>query len=143
MVGLHLGFIPCIGPTRATIVGLQRTGWLLMDSAVNGARVDIITMLRSMILYTGHLLLPQDWNYLGSTGQMGSILVEFQWSHGREANYWDTMCPDNYAPSYIASATSEGGLLALLAEDCKCHLNQNHLFISIAIETSVCVFDIS
>ena len=53
---------------------------------------------------------------------------------------WDATCPDTFAPSYSASATSEAGAVATQAEERKeakyVHLNSVHTFTPVAIETS-------
>ena len=53
---------------------------------------------------------------------------------------WDVTCPDSFAPSYLASATSAAGAVAALAEDRKrakySYLDSSHTFIPLAIETS-------
>ena len=53
---------------------------------------------------------------------------------------WDATCPDTFAPSYSALATIEAGAVAAKAEAGKCqiysHLDPNHLFEPVAIETS-------
>ena len=53
---------------------------------------------------------------------------------------WDVTCPDTYAPSYSAFAAAEAGAVANQAEHKKCvkyaHLDHNHIFTPIAIETS-------
>ena len=53
---------------------------------------------------------------------------------------WDATCPDTFAPSYSALATIEAGAVAAKAEASKCqiysHLDPNHLFEPVAIETS-------
>ena len=53
---------------------------------------------------------------------------------------WDATCPDTFAPSYSALATIEAEAVAAKAEAGKCqiysHLDPNHLFEPVAIETS-------
>ena len=58
------------------------------------------------------------------------------WKSGR-LMVWDAICPDSFAPSYVASGTSAAGAVA---EDRKrtkySYLDPGHTFIPIAIETS-------
>ena len=58
------------------------------------------------------------------------------WKNGKLL-VWDATCPDTFAPSYIAHATSEAGAVAAQAEQKKCekycHLDT---FVPVAIETS-------
>ena len=53
---------------------------------------------------------------------------------------WDATCPDTFAPSYTAWATSEPGAVAALAEEKKrdkyAHLDPSHSFTPVAVETS-------
>ena len=60
--------------------------------------------------------------------KMGKLLV------------WDATCSDTFAPSYIASATSNVGAVASLAEERKIaqygHLDPSHYFVPVAFETS-------
>ena len=52
---------------------------------------------------------------------------------------WDTTCPDTFAPSYLPSAASDVRAVAAEVEVRKrrkySHLDQGHLFVSVAIET--------
>ena len=61
------------------------------------------------------------------------------WGRGKLL-VWDATCPDTFAPSYSALATIEAGAVAAKAEVGKCqiysHLDPNHLFEPVAIETS-------
>ena len=61
------------------------------------------------------------------------------WTRGKLL-VWDATCPDTFAPSYSALATIEAGAVAAKAEAGKCqiysHLDPNHLFEPVAIETS-------
>ena len=61
------------------------------------------------------------------------------WRNGKLL-VWDATCPDTFAPSYIALATSEAGAVAAQAESEKCakysHLVSSHIFTPIAIKTS-------
>ena len=61
------------------------------------------------------------------------------WKNGKLL-VWDATCPDTFAPSYIAHATSEAGAVAAQAEQKKCekycHLDTCHTFVPVAIETS-------
>ena len=53
---------------------------------------------------------------------------------------WDATCPDTFAPSYSSRATNESGAVATQAEEMKeakyTHLNSEHAFTPVAIETS-------
>ena len=53
---------------------------------------------------------------------------------------WDVTCQDTFAPSYSASATSEAGAVAALAEERKiaeyADLSQMHHFSPVAVETT-------
>ena len=61
------------------------------------------------------------------------------WKNGKLL-VWDATCPDTFAPSYTASATSEAGAVAAQAEEKKCdkycNLVTGHIFVPVAIETS-------
>ena len=61
------------------------------------------------------------------------------WKNGKLL-VWDATCPDTFASSYIAHATSEAGAVAAQAEQKKCekycHLDTCHTFVPVAIETS-------
>ena len=56
---------------------------------------------------------------------------------------WDATCPNTFAPSYMASATSRAGAVAAAAEEQKTKyisLSQCHSFVPMAIKTTG-VFD--
>ena len=61
------------------------------------------------------------------------------WERGKLL-VWDATCSDTFAPSYLASATSEAGAVASLAESRKrakyANLDPSHLFQPVAVETS-------
>ena len=53
---------------------------------------------------------------------------------------WDVTCTDTFAPSFLASAASEAGAVAALAEERKKakyqHLDTLHMFVPFAVETT-------
>ena len=53
---------------------------------------------------------------------------------------WDATCPDTFAPSHVALAVREAGLVASQAEKAKAQkyalLDSSHHFVPFAIETS-------
>ena len=53
---------------------------------------------------------------------------------------WDVTCTDTFAPSFLASAASEAGAVAALAEERKKakyqHLDALHMFVPFAAETT-------
>ena len=53
---------------------------------------------------------------------------------------WDVTCTDTFAPSFLASAASEAGAVAALAEKRKKAKYQNldalHMFVPFAVETT-------
>ena len=59
---------------------------------------------------------------------------------GKVALVWDATCPDTFAPSHVALAAKEAGLVASRAEQTKtlkyAHLNSIHHFVPVAVETS-------
>ena len=61
------------------------------------------------------------------------------WKNGRLL-VWDATCPDTFAPSYLASTTSDAGAVAVVDEERKkrkyAHLDQCHMFVPVAIETT-------
>ena len=61
------------------------------------------------------------------------------WKCGRLL-VWDVTCPDMYAPSYVAGATSEAGAVAVLAETKKkskySFLDSGHSFLPVVCESS-------
>ena len=61
------------------------------------------------------------------------------WRNGRTL-VWDATCPDTFAPSHVALAAREAGLVASQAEKAKTQkyalLGFSHHFVPIAIETS-------
>ena len=61
------------------------------------------------------------------------------WRNGRTL-VWDATCPDTFAPSHVALAAREAGLVASQAEKAKTQkyalLGSSHHFVPIAIKTS-------
>ena len=61
------------------------------------------------------------------------------WKGGRFL-VWDVTCPDTFAPSYLPSAASDVGAVAVAVEVRKrrkySHLDQGHLFVPVTIETA-------
>ena len=53
---------------------------------------------------------------------------------------WDATCSDTFASSYITSASTEAGAVAILAEERKrkkyCDLVTTHIFRPVAVETA-------
>ena len=74
-----------------------------------------------------------------SDGKRPDGITIVPWKNGKLL-VWDATCPDTYAPSYSAFATSEAGVVAAQAEERKCskycHLLSSHSFAPVAIETS-------
>ena len=74
-----------------------------------------------------------------SDGKRPDGISVVPWRRGKLL-VWDATCPDTFAPSYSALATIEAGAVAAKAEAGKCqiysHLDPNHLFEPVAIETS-------
>ena len=60
------------------------------------------------------------------------------WKYGK-ALVWDATCPDTFAPSYRALATSSNGAVAAAAEERKlakyANLDHAYSFVPVAIET--------
>ena len=74
-----------------------------------------------------------------SDGKRPDGITMVPWENGKLL-VWDTTCPDTFAPSYTAWATSEPGAVAALAEEKKrdkyAHLDPSHSFTPVAVETS-------
>ena len=74
-----------------------------------------------------------------SDGKRPDGITIVPWKNGKLL-VWDATCPDTYAPSYFAFATSEAGAVAAQAEERKCskycHLLSIHSFAPVAFETS-------
>ena len=74
-----------------------------------------------------------------SDGKRPDGITLVPWRSGRLL-VWDATCPDTFAPSHLASATSEPGAVAAMAELNKrakySNLNQCHIFTPVAIETA-------
>ena len=77
----------------------------------------------------GHIIVMEEtrWHHHGSLG-MWELLV------------WDATCSDTFAPSYITSASTEAGAVAIIAEERKrkkyCDLATTHIFQPVAVETA-------
>ena len=73
-----------------------------------------------------------------SDGHRPDGVTIIPWKFGK-LMVWDVICPDSFAPSYLASATSASGAVAALAEDWKkvkySYWDSSHTFIPLAIET--------
>ena len=74
-----------------------------------------------------------------SDGKRPDGITIVPWRRGKLL-VWDTTCPDTYAPSYSTLATIEAGAVAARDEAGKrliySHLDPNHLFELVTIETS-------
>ena len=74
-----------------------------------------------------------------SDGKRPDGITMVPWENGKLL-VWDATCPDTFAPSYTAWATSEPGAVAALAEEKKrdkyAHLDPSHSFTPVAVETS-------
>ena len=74
-----------------------------------------------------------------SDGKRPDGITMVPWESGKLL-VWDATCPDTFAPSYTAWATSEPGAVAALAEEKKrdkyAHLDPSHSFTPVAVETS-------
>ena len=61
------------------------------------------------------------------------------WEHGKLLD-WNATCSDTFAPSYITSASTEAGALAIHAAERKrkkyCDLATTHIFQPVAVETA-------
>ena len=71
------------------------------------------------------------------SGVTGAMIMP--WKNVRTM-VWDATCPDTFAPSHVAHAAREAGMVANQAERNKCQkyalLCTSHHFVPIAIETS-------
>ena len=74
-----------------------------------------------------------------SDGKRPDGITMVPWKFGKLL-VWDATCIDTFAPSYAVSAATEAGAVAALAEERKIlkyeHLNRNHSFVPVAVETS-------
>ena len=74
-----------------------------------------------------------------SDGSRPDGITMVPWKNGKLL-VWDATCPDTFAPSCSASATSHAGAVAALAEEKKnskySYLQHSHSFVPVAIETS-------
>ena len=74
-----------------------------------------------------------------SDGKRPDGIMVVPWEDGKQV-VWDATCPDTFAPSYTARATSEPEAEAVLAEEKKrdkyTHLEPSHYFTPVAVETS-------
>ena len=74
-----------------------------------------------------------------SDGRRPDGISVMPWRNGRTL-VWDATCPDTFAPSHVALAAREAGLVASQAEKAKTQkyalLGSSHHFVPIAIETS-------
>ena len=100
-----------------------------MDSVVDGVRVAMLHSMTSSIELYPQLRFPLDWNHQVFTKQMGSGPMVSLLYLGRMANSLFGIPPAlTLAPSYIASATSNAGAVAALAEERKLTLYGNLVY---------------
>ena len=82
-------------------------------------------------------LVPSGASCANGKGPDGATVLP--WKCGRVL-VWDATCPDTYAPSHLALAAREAGVVAIQAEQRKtekyAHLSASHHFVPFAIETS-------
>lgn len=74
-----------------------------------------------------------------SDGKRPDGITMVPWEYGKLL-VWDATCADTFAPSYLASATSEAGAVAAMAEERKkvkyANMDPSHCFQPVAVETS-------
>ena len=124
------------GPTIAIFVR-----WIalpLMASVANGVRAAINDLVQRALSSAKIPSRLEPSGLYHSDRKCPDGIPMVPWWKGKLL-VWDAMCPDTYAPSYSALATSEAGAVAAQAQVGKCvkysHLDTSHEFVLVTIET--------